>query len=65
MIASRLHDLYKVTQQSRKAFRVGKSLTYYKKIDALLENKVRWLDYALLHDSLELTRMVGWVDLCI
>lgn len=38
---SRLHDLYKVTQQSRKAFRVGKSLTYYKKIDALLENKVR------------------------
>ncbi|KAE9097524.1 hypothetical protein PF010_g15931 [Phytophthora fragariae] len=38
-VGQRLHALYKVMQQSRKAFRLGKSLTYYKKLQALSGNK--------------------------
>ncbi|KAG7382991.1 Peroxisomal membrane protein PMP27 [Phytophthora pseudosyringae] len=35
----RLHALYKAMQQSRKAFRLGKSVTYYKKLQTLSGNK--------------------------
>ena len=38
-IGQRLHALYKVMQQSRKAFRLGKSITYYKKLQTLSQNK--------------------------
>ncbi|EGZ09266.1 hypothetical protein PHYSODRAFT_549873 [Phytophthora sojae] len=38
-VGQRLHALYKVMQQSRKAFRLGKSVTYYKKLQALSGNK--------------------------
>jgi hypothetical protein len=31
--------LYKTTQTSRKAFRLGKSVTYYKKLQVLVANK--------------------------
>lgn len=36
---NRLSNLYKTTQTSRKAFRLGKSATYYKKLQALVANK--------------------------
>lgn len=36
---SRLSNLYKTSQTSRKAFRLGKSVTYYKKLQALVDNK--------------------------
>ncbi|KAF1786684.1 Peroxisomal biogenesis factor 11 [Phytophthora cactorum] len=38
-VGQRLHALYKVMQQSRKAFRLGKSVTYYKKLQTLSGNK--------------------------
>ncbi|KAI9909158.1 hypothetical protein PsorP6_014855 [Peronosclerospora sorghi] len=38
-VGQRLHALYKVMQQARKAFRLGKSLTYYKKLQTLSTNK--------------------------
>ncbi|CAI5738977.1 unnamed protein product [Hyaloperonospora brassicae] len=38
-VGQRLHALYKVMQQSRKAFRLGKSITYYKKLQTLSKNK--------------------------
>lgn len=36
---NRLTNLYKTTQTSRKAFRLGKSASYYKKLLALADNK--------------------------
>ncbi|RLN02392.1 hypothetical protein BBJ28_00005499 [Nothophytophthora sp. Chile5] len=38
-VGKRLHTMYKVMQQSRKAFRLGKSATYAKKLQALAHNK--------------------------
>lgn len=38
-VGQRLHALYKVMQQSRKAFRLGKSVTYYKKLQTLSGSK--------------------------
>ncbi|TDH66088.1 hypothetical protein CCR75_005227 [Bremia lactucae] len=38
-LGQRLHALYKVMQQSRKAFRLGKSITYYQKIQTLSNTK--------------------------
>ncbi|CAH0476595.1 unnamed protein product [Peronospora belbahrii] len=38
-VGQRLHALYKIMQQSRKAFRLGKSLVYYKKLQMLSNNK--------------------------
>ncbi|KAL8000387.1 putative peroxisomal biogenesis factor 11 [Plasmopara halstedii] len=38
-VGQRLHALYQVMQQSRKAFRLGKSITYYKKLQILSCNK--------------------------
>ena len=38
-VGQRLYALYKVMQQSRKAFRLGKSVTYYKKLETLSTNK--------------------------
>ncbi|CAI5714396.1 hypothetical protein KXD40_008156 [Peronospora effusa] len=38
-VGQRLYALYKVMQQSRKAFRLGKSITYYKKLETLSKNK--------------------------
>ncbi|OWZ12924.1 hypothetical protein PHMEG_00013834 [Phytophthora megakarya] len=38
-VGQRLHALYKVMQTSRKAFRLGKSVTYYKKLQTLSDNK--------------------------
>jgi len=39
-IGQKLFHLFKSTQQARKAFRIGKSLTYYEKIENTLTNKV-------------------------
>jgi hypothetical protein len=38
-VGQRLHALYKTMQQSRKAFRLGKSVTYYKKLQTLSASK--------------------------
>uniref|UniRef100_K3W8G5 Peroxisomal biogenesis factor 11 n=1 Tax=Globisporangium ultimum (strain ATCC 200006 / CBS 805.95 / DAOM BR144) TaxID=431595 RepID=K3W8G5_GLOUD len=38
-VGKKLTNLYKTTQTSRKAFRLGKSVTYYKKLQVLVANK--------------------------
>lgn len=38
-VGQRLHQLYKAMQQSRKAFRLGKSVTYYQKLQKLGASK--------------------------
>lgn len=49
-VGQRLSTLYKTTQQSRKAFRLGKSATYYKKLLALADDKTlsAWQKYLQL-----------------
>ncbi|KAG7384924.1 Peroxisomal membrane protein PMP27 [Phytophthora boehmeriae] len=46
-VGQRLHALFKVMQQSRKAFRLGKSVTYVKKLQTLSSNKAvpEWQKY--------------------
>lgn len=39
VLRNRLSNLYKTSQTSRKAFRLGKSVTYYKKLQSLVDNK--------------------------
>ncbi|ETV86171.1 hypothetical protein H257_02621 [Aphanomyces astaci] len=40
VLGQRLSALYKATQAARKCFRIGKSIMYFPKIDATLNNKV-------------------------